>query len=292
MTNSEQVLQTAIGELGTKESPANSNNVKYNTWYYGHEVSGSDYPWCMAFVQWCFNEAGTPLPYTTASCSALLTWYKKHKSWCVVTEPARGDIVIYNFGHTGILESDLGSLISAIEGNTAIGNDSNGGEVMRRTRHKSLVKAYIRPFEEEPMTYEDFCKFAKRYDAEKAADDEAVAETATAPEWAAEEFGAAIKAGITDGTRPTAVIPRYQAALMAFRAADAAVRYLTAEDTALCQRIECHDESLEELQNKVAVLEAFRELFHVTPIAEDTVTAEPSETAETAESSDDEQNDS
>ena len=39
-----QIVEIAAKEIGTKESPANSNKVKYNTWYYGHKVSGSAYP--------------------------------------------------------------------------------------------------------------------------------------------------------------------------------------------------------------------------------------------------------
>ena len=54
MTGSD-VLRVACGELGIKEQPANSNRVKYNAWYYGKDVSGSSYPWCMAFVQWCYH---------------------------------------------------------------------------------------------------------------------------------------------------------------------------------------------------------------------------------------------
>lgn len=50
----DKLLQIAASQVGTKESPANSNNVKYNTWYYGHAVSGSAYPWCAVFVEWCF----------------------------------------------------------------------------------------------------------------------------------------------------------------------------------------------------------------------------------------------
>ena len=50
----QMVLAVAKSQLGTKESPKNSNNVIYNTWYYGHAVSGSAYPWCMTFVEWCF----------------------------------------------------------------------------------------------------------------------------------------------------------------------------------------------------------------------------------------------
>ena len=50
----DMIVATALAEVGTKESPKNSNNVKYNTWYYGHHVHGDKYPWCMVFVQWCF----------------------------------------------------------------------------------------------------------------------------------------------------------------------------------------------------------------------------------------------
>jgi len=50
----DMLVATAEAEVGVKESPRNSNNVKYNTWYYGHAVKGSAYPWCMTFVEWLF----------------------------------------------------------------------------------------------------------------------------------------------------------------------------------------------------------------------------------------------
>lgn len=160
----DNLLRIAVGQLGVTEWPQNSNKVVYNTWYYGRQVSGSAYPWCMAFVQWCFNQNGTPLPYKTASCSALLNWYKKNQPKQIVTEPQKGDVVIYSFSHTGIVESASGvglrsGTITAIEGNTTSsnsGDQANGGGVFRRTRSKSTVTAYIRPIiatmEEKPMT--------------------------------------------------------------------------------------------------------------------------------------------
>ena len=144
------VLDTARRELGTTESPANSNKVRYNTWYYGREVSGDAYPWCMAFVQWCFAQAGRPLPYKTASCSALLTWYRQNRPECIVGDPQPGDIILYTFSHTGIVESVQGSTVTAIEGNTSAGSSgsqANGGGVFRRKRSKTLVTAYIRDFD-------------------------------------------------------------------------------------------------------------------------------------------------
>ena len=62
MATAKKYLRCCAEGMGVKESPANSNNVKYNTWYYGKSVSGSSYPWCMAFVQWCFARADMRLP--------------------------------------------------------------------------------------------------------------------------------------------------------------------------------------------------------------------------------------
>ncbi len=149
----EEILTIADGEVGELETPKNSNNIKYNTWYYKYEVEGSAYPWCMVFVQWVFTESGYVLPYRTASCSGLLNWYKENDPTCIVKTPQRGDIVIYNFGHTGIVESVCDNdTIIVIEGNTSGGSDgsqSEGDGVYRRTRSTSLVTSYIRPYNSE-----------------------------------------------------------------------------------------------------------------------------------------------
>ena len=149
MATVKDILAIARKELGTKESPASSNNVKYNTWFYGHAVrdtSAIKYPWCMAFVQWCFAQAGQTLPCKTASCSALLNFYRQNFPECVKAKPNAGDIVIYTFGHTGIVESVSSGEFTAIEGNTSIaGSQSNGGEVCRKTRKLYTAAAFIRP---------------------------------------------------------------------------------------------------------------------------------------------------
>lgn len=141
-----KVLDIARAEIGVKESPANSNCVKYNTWFYGKSVAGTAYPWCMAFVQWCFWRAGGPNLYKTASCNMLLEWFKANQPNAVCSKPRVGDIVIYTFGHTGIVESIGNGEFTAIEGNTSIsGSQSNGGEVCRKTRKLYSAKAFLRP---------------------------------------------------------------------------------------------------------------------------------------------------
>lgn len=135
---SKDIIAKAVSQLGVKELTGNNDGVPYNTWYYGREVSGVNYPWCMAFVQWVFAQCGMALPYKTASCSALLNWYKKNKPDAVKTTGKPGDIVIYQ-GHTGIYEAAGGTKdFTAIEGNYS-------NKVTRVNRKKSEVIAYIRP---------------------------------------------------------------------------------------------------------------------------------------------------
>ena len=151
MATAKDVLDIARRELGTKEDPAGSNRVKYNTWYYGREVSGAAYPWCMVFVQWCFHQAGIPLPLKTASCGALMNAAKKVGTW--VTGGFRpGDVAIYDFpggaatDHCGIVEKVTLTGAVAIEGNTSqAGSQSNGGMVCRKDRPASLIVGAVRP---------------------------------------------------------------------------------------------------------------------------------------------------
>jgi len=221
MATVKTVLDIARKEIGTKEAPANSNNVRYNTWYYGKAVSGSAYPWCMAFVQWVFNQAGMKLPYLTASCSALLNWYRKNRPARVVKTPQPGDIVIYSFSHTGIVEAVGKGTITAIEGNTsagAAGSQSNGGGVFRRTRKTSTVTAYIRPDydkEEENLNIDKLTDAQILQLANRIQDvlGKQAVSSALAP-----ELAEAKALGITDGTRPGALCTRAQAAVMTLRA--------------------------------------------------------------------------
>lgn len=154
MATAEQVLAFARNELGAAEFPEGSHTVKYNTWYYGHAVSGNDYSWCMVFVQWCFAQAGASglLPLQTASCGALMRAAKRTGLW-VTRDFLPGDVVIYDFSgnksvteHAGIVERVTGYGVVAIEGNTSpAGSQSNGGEVCRKTRARRLIIGAVRP---------------------------------------------------------------------------------------------------------------------------------------------------
>lgn len=53
----DMVIATAKAELGVKESPKDSNKVKYNVWYYGKNMSAA---WCCTFVCWVFAHVLLP----------------------------------------------------------------------------------------------------------------------------------------------------------------------------------------------------------------------------------------
>ena len=159
MRAAEELLAIAVGELGTRESPAGSNKVKYASWY---GLNGQ--PWCVMFVMWCFAQAGVSLPARTASCGALMRAAKAAGMW-VTSNYKPGDVVIYDFpggagtDHCGIVESATAAAVTAIEGNTAVGNDSDGGAVMRRTRPLSQVVGAVRPVFEEETEEDDVVRY-------------------------------------------------------------------------------------------------------------------------------------
>lgn len=149
MTTSARVLQIAAREIGCRESPPDSNGNKFGRWY------GMDYAkWCAIFVSYCFYNAGLPLPITTskgfAYCPFGVKWFRSNGK--LSNKPEVGDIVFYDWendsvsDHVGIVEkvNSDGSIV-AIEGNTSVGNNSNGGQVMRRTRQKGVILGFGKP---------------------------------------------------------------------------------------------------------------------------------------------------
>lgn len=146
------VLQVAISQIGIKESPANSNKVKYNTWYYGRVVSGAAYPWCAVFIDWCFATAGLAKSIACvqnkAYCPSYVAWAKKAGKW--TNKAAVGRLVLFDWDgdgvadHIGIVEKIINPYtIQTIEGNTGNTSQNNGGEVMRRQRNASTILGYI-----------------------------------------------------------------------------------------------------------------------------------------------------
>lgn len=139
-----KIIEVAEKEIGVTEKPKNSNNTKYNEWF-----GLPNLPWCAMFVSWVYSFAGKPLPnigFTKgfAGCQTGYDYFKK-KGW-IIKEPKEGDIVLFDwnsdkrYDHTGIFVKWITKdTFETIEGNTSLTNQSNGGQVMRRTRFNKNV---------------------------------------------------------------------------------------------------------------------------------------------------------
>lgn len=139
-----KIIEIARQEIGITESPMNSNKNKYGKWFGYDGVA-----WCGMFVSYCYAIAGFPLPrigFTKgfAGCQTAVAYFKSNNK--ITTKPKEGDIVFFDwnkdgrYDHTGLFVKWLDeNTFETIEGNTAIGNDSNGGQVMVRKRYKSFA---------------------------------------------------------------------------------------------------------------------------------------------------------
>lgn len=142
-THRQAALAKAITQLGISESPPESNNTKYGQWY------GVNYqPWCAIFCTWCFEMTGDSPSFVKGSryayCPYVVADARARVNGLSTTDdPIPGDLVVYDwaydtiYDHIGIFEKWLpDGQFSCIEGNTSTSNNSNGGQVMRRTRSK------------------------------------------------------------------------------------------------------------------------------------------------------------
>jgi hypothetical protein len=186
----EKLLATAAAEIGTTENPPNSNTVKYNDWYYGRRVSGSNYAWCSVFVTWCFYQSGLiALTWGTLN-AAKQAVAEGAKNWKPLAQSKNawftsgykpGDVVVFDFDgnktidHVGIVESVSadGKTLTCLEGNTSAstaGSQSNGSCVARKTRSVTIVHGVFRPDyapdpapEVKPFTIPDWAKDGVTY---------------------------------------------------------------------------------------------------------------------------------
>lgn len=138
------LLRVAELQIGVRE--VWENCVKYNTAYYGREVSGEGYPWCVTFVWWCFKEAGYNL-FKTASCTCLYRQYELNAPDQLVRDRdyRPGDILFFDWTgkrmkteHCGICTGCDDQYVYTIEGNTM-------DEVAAKQRPLIMVSKAIRP---------------------------------------------------------------------------------------------------------------------------------------------------
>lgn len=161
MKLSEALVQVALKEVGVTEVNGTNcgprvNEYKAATWL-NPKVG---WPWCAAFVAWCFREAlvvsGVKETKTfkrprTASAYDFENWSMEQDNSTHTKKPHKGDIqagdiVIFTFSHIGIALSspDKQGNLNVCEGNTDGNGSREGGAVLKKTRHVSKIRSRIR----------------------------------------------------------------------------------------------------------------------------------------------------
>ena len=237
----ERLLSTAAAEVGYLEKKTNAqlndktanagsaNFTKYardldKLKFYNGPKNG--FAWCAVFADWCFVEAfgletalkmtGQTLGGYGAGCGESVRYYQAMGRFYRYN-PRPGDQIFFADGkggmaHTGLVERVSGGRVYTIEGNTsgASGVVANGGGVCRKSYSLgySRIAGYGRPnyelMEEMTMTGKEIYDALQGYLKEQAV-----------PDWAGEELEEAVKLGITDGSNPCQLVPRFQVAIMA-----------------------------------------------------------------------------
>ncbi len=150
-------LTEALKHVGVKEAPPGSNQTPFGLWFGENGV-----PWCNIFVSYCFqigagytlcNGLSGPGVMPGKGCAYVPTtehWLSAAGMWVGVTDPQPGDVAIFNWDggqpdHIGIVQQYQGNgLFTTVEGNTSPDRDSDGGEVMQRSRHIIQVDGFGR----------------------------------------------------------------------------------------------------------------------------------------------------
>jgi hypothetical protein len=140
-----RILAIAAKEIGYAEKPVNL--TKYGEWFGLNGVA-----WCGIFCSWAYAKAGLMIKgggYSKgfAGCATIVA-SKKDK---ITTDPNPADLVIFDWNadkkvdHVALFVQwiEPGKTFETIEGNTSVKNQSNGGQVMRRTRNVSNVSCFI-----------------------------------------------------------------------------------------------------------------------------------------------------
>ena len=159
----ELVLAVAAEEEArrVREIPRNSNRGPDVERYLARAGLGPGFAWCCAFVYWCFDEAASrselPNPMVkTAGCLDHWSRALGHGARRLASADAIGDpglvqpgmVFIMDHGrgagHTGLVETVSGGLVTTIEGNTDASGTREGGGVYRlRRKLVTINKGFV-----------------------------------------------------------------------------------------------------------------------------------------------------
>jgi len=162
-----QLLEVAGAEVGTRESGGPNRGPRVDEYLrtVGLDPARGSYPWCAAFVYYCFTRAArlqsrhNPC-VKTAGC--MDHWRRAPAAARIAIEDVLsapqvvlpGAIFIVDHGrgkgHTGLVERIAAGMVHTIEGNTDPGGSREGDGVYRRIRPLSTINTGFIDYVREP----------------------------------------------------------------------------------------------------------------------------------------------
>lgn len=158
-SQADNIANYALGQVGTKERSAGSDNIIYNDWYYGKRVLNSysgQYSWCHAFVSYCAYKCGisqSVIP-KTANCQQGVNFFKGKGRYYTKASgytPVTGDIIYLKTNvkssiahHVGIVYATDASYVYYVDGNNTTTNP-HGVAKSKKTRNDKMILGYGNP---------------------------------------------------------------------------------------------------------------------------------------------------
>ena len=163
----DKFVQIALSKVGTREEGGNNKGASIIEFQKATWLKPDAWAWCAAFVAWCMlewinsdSEAEIALNDRCKDASAFgwIKWAEQHRLQVYMEDgtgqPAvlakRGDIIVFDFSHIGIVTADQLSMhdnIHTVEGNTNGKGERDsvtGDGVWEKVRSPLLTRAYIR----------------------------------------------------------------------------------------------------------------------------------------------------
>lgn len=154
-----ELADIALRYMGVEESPRGSNcgplvnKFKAAT----HLDPKGNWPWCAAYVSFCVKilieesamESIDSPPFLSAAFS-FESWGKRNNALifrpknCPPYIPQRGDIVIYEYSHVGIVTKGTATSFTDISGNTTSGGSREGYIVTTKGHTMAKVRCFVR----------------------------------------------------------------------------------------------------------------------------------------------------
>ncbi len=146
------VVAAARAEIGVREEPPGSNRGPKVDQYLrsvGLDPADDSFPWCAAFVYWCFAQSAKSLGVenpATKTAGAVDIWVKaparriqriareEAKNSPALVQPGMVFVISTGsgHGHCGFIETVQGTVLTTIEGNTNEGGSREGIGVFER----------------------------------------------------------------------------------------------------------------------------------------------------------------